>query len=237
MSEHTALLQRGALVAQDPASFEQISELEEHERDALRNEVLHKWRQPFALYLTVILCSVGAAVQGWDQTGSNGANLSWPTAFGVPDIGEGKTDWNVWIVGVVNAGPYLASAGLGCWLSDPLNNFFGRRGTIFFSAVFCLLSVIGSAVSQNWQQLFVTRLLLGIGMGAKASVIPIYSAENVPAAVRGGLVMSWQMWYVFCMGETQRRSDDDPGRPLAFSSATPLIWSSLIPATSRGGSS
>ena len=100
-------------------------------------------------------------------------------------------------MGVVNAGPYLASAGLGCWLSDPLNNLFGRRGTIFFSAVFCLLSVIGSAVSQNWQQLFVTRLLLGVGMGAKASVIPIYSAENVPAAVRGGLVMSWQMWTAF----------------------------------------
>ena len=112
MSEHTALLQRAALVAQDPVSFEQVSELEEHERDALRNEVLHKWRQPLSLYVTVILCSVGAAVQGWDQTGSNGANLSWPRAFGVPDQGEGKTEWNTWIVGVVNAGPYLASAGL-----------------------------------------------------------------------------------------------------------------------------
>ena len=34
-------------------------------------------------------------------------------------------------------------------------------------------------------------------MGAKASVIPIYAAENVPAAIRGGLVMSWQMWTAF----------------------------------------
>ena len=98
MGEHTALLQRGAMVAQNPAGFEQVSELEEHEREALRNEVLHKWRQPAALYVTVILCSVGAAVQGWDQTGSNGANLSWPVAFGVPDTGPNKTDWNVWIV-------------------------------------------------------------------------------------------------------------------------------------------
>lgn len=30
-------------------------------------------------------------------------------------------------------------------------------------------------------------------MGAKASTVPIFCAENSPAAVRGGLVMCWQM--------------------------------------------
>ncbi|KAK5134066.1 hypothetical protein LTR08_006956 [Meristemomyces frigidus] len=34
-------------------------------------------------------------------------------------------------------------------------------------------------------------------MGAKASTVPIYAAENVPALIRGGLVMSWQMWTAF----------------------------------------
>ncbi|CAF9937205.1 MAG: hypothetical protein HETSPECPRED_010587 [Heterodermia speciosa] len=204
MEDQIPLLQKGALVAQDPPSFESVEELDEVERDALRNEVLHKWRQPVALYFTVILCSIGAAVQGWDQTGSNGANLSWPQDFNVPDTPpkEGPVpgvdyDYNSWIVGIVNAGPYIASAFIGCWLSDPLNNYFGRRGTIFFAAVFCLLSVIGSGFSQTWPQLFVTRLLLGIGMGAKASVVPIFAAENCPAAIRGGLVMSWQMWTAF----------------------------------------
>ena len=117
MAEHIPLLQKGALVAQDPPAFEQVENLDDIERDALRNEVLHKWRQPFALYFTVILCSVGAAVQGWDQTGSNGANLSWPDAFSVPDSPGNKpavpgVDYskNSWIVGVVNAGPYLGSA-------------------------------------------------------------------------------------------------------------------------------
>ena len=85
----------------------------------------------------------------------------------------------------------------GCWLSDPLNFYFGRRGTIFFSAIFCFFPVIGSAVCQNWEQLFVCRLLLGIGMGSKASTVPIFAAENVPASIRGGLVMCWQMWVAF----------------------------------------
>lgn len=30
-------------------------------------------------------------------------------------------------------------------------------------------------------------------MGSKASTVPIYAAENVPASIRGGLVMSWQV--------------------------------------------
>lgn len=34
-------------------------------------------------------------------------------------------------------------------------------------------------------------------MGSKASTVPIYAAENVPASIRGGLVMSWQMWTAF----------------------------------------
>jgi hypothetical protein len=38
---------------------------------------------------------------------------------------------------------------------------------------------------------------MGIGMGTKASTVPIFAAENCPAVIRGGLVMSWQMWTAF----------------------------------------
>ncbi|KAI9728217.1 MAG: hypothetical protein M1828_004678 [Chrysothrix sp. TS-e1954] len=199
----TDLLKRGALCAQDPAGFENVQGITDDERNALRDEVVHKWRQPKTMLLTVMLCSIGAAVQGWDQEGSNGANLSWPTVFGVPDTpaypGQviPNAQRNEWIVGLVNAGPYIGSALIGCWCSDPLNNYLGRRGTIFVSGIFCLLSVIGSAFTQSWPQFLVCRLLMGIGMGAKASTVPIYAAENVPALIRGGLVMSWQMWTAF----------------------------------------
>lgn len=56
-------LQKGALVARDPADFESVPDLTDTELTALRDEVLHKWRQPRALYFTIILCSIGAAVQ------------------------------------------------------------------------------------------------------------------------------------------------------------------------------
>jgi MFS family permease len=69
----------------------------------------------------------------------------------------------------------------------------GRRGTILISAVFCLLTPIGGAITRSWQQLFITRILMGIGMGLKGATVPIFAAENSPAAIRGALVMSWQM--------------------------------------------
>jgi hypothetical protein len=34
-------------------------------------------------------------------------------------------------------------------------------------------------------------------MGLKEVTVPVFSAEIVPASVRGGLVMSWQIWTAF----------------------------------------
>ncbi|KAI1213678.1 major facilitator superfamily domain-containing protein [Annulohypoxylon truncatum] len=196
LAKYIPLMRKGALVAQNPAAFEDIygpEALDKEEINALRNETEHKWRVPRLLYLTIITCSIGAAVQGWDQEGSNGANLSFPAQFGI----GGQTDHDILLVGLINSAPYIGSALIGCWLSDPLNCHFGRRGTIFISAIFCLLTPIAGALTQNWQQLLVTRILLGVGMGIKASTVPIFAAENSPASIRGALVMSWQLWTAF----------------------------------------
>lgn len=73
----------------------------------------------------------------------------------------------------------------------------GRRGTIFIAAIFSLIAPISSAVTQHWGQLVATRILLGIGMGLKEVTVPVFSAEISPANIRGGLVMSWQVWTAF----------------------------------------
>jgi hypothetical protein len=57
------MLKKGALVAQNPTNFEQIETLDETERDALRTEKARKWHHPLKLYFTIVVCSIGAAVQ------------------------------------------------------------------------------------------------------------------------------------------------------------------------------
>ncbi|RKU43865.1 hypothetical protein DL546_004319 [Coniochaeta pulveracea] len=196
LEEHIPILRKGALVAQNPNDYESFhgaEKLDPTEIQVLQDEVQYKWRVPRLLYLTIITCSIGAAVQGWDQTGSNGANISFPHVFGI----GGTSDHDVFLVGLINSAPYLGSAFIGCWCADPLNYYFGRRGAIFISAHFCFWPVIGSAFAQTWGQLLACRILMGIGMGCKGSSVPIFAAENSPAAIRGALVMSWQLWTAF----------------------------------------
>ncbi|KIM99730.1 hypothetical protein OIDMADRAFT_42746 [Oidiodendron maius Zn] len=177
LADHVSTLQKGALVAQRPHGFVSILELDERDRE-----------QPKALYFTIIMTSIGAAVQGWDKTGSNGANLIFPQAFGILSTGPvckaaGNCYKNSWITGFVNACPYIAIATISSWASDPVNNLLGRRGALFVAGIISLLAPIGAC-----------RLILGIGMGLKEVAAPVFSAENSPASIRGGLVMSWQMW-------------------------------------------
>lgn len=172
--DHLELFQRAAKVARNPGSANTLSALRPEERNILQNEHKQLWKQPWKLYLTLITCSMGAIVQGWSQTGINGANTSFGAELKFPaEDGTVKYDW---IFGLVNSATYFAAALIGCLFVDPLNDFLkgGRRGTIFISAIFSFISPIGSAVCRTWYQLLVTRILLGIGMGLKASTIPIY---------------------------------------------------------------
>jgi MFS family permease len=118
------------------------------------------------------------------------------------------------------------------WISDPINNILGRRGTIFLGAIFSLLAPIGSACTQHWGQLVATRILLGLGMGLKEVTVPVFSAENSPANIRGGLVMSWQVWTAFgiFLGTCANLAVKDVGRIAwrlqlgsAFLPAVPLV--------------
>ncbi|KAK2600649.1 hypothetical protein N8I77_010169 [Diaporthe amygdali] len=191
LSEHASLFSRAALVARDPDKFDTVSELEEAERTALAYEKAHKWHGPKMLWYSIGLCAIGAATQGWDQTGSNGANLSFPKEFGINEKGRDE-----WIVGVINAIIFLTAGLIGAFIVDPLNKYFGRRGEIFITACCLTATPIGSGFAKSWQGLFAARFVMGIGIGAKNATVPIYSAEMAPARIRGALVMFWQLWVV-----------------------------------------
>jgi len=191
MADKVALFGRAALVARDPSRFEMLTELEEDERAALIYERDHKWHGPKMLWYSIGLCAIGAATQGWDQTGSNGANLSFPKEFGID--GEGRDEW---IVGIINAIIFLTAGLIGAFIVDPLNKYLGRRGEIFLTAVCLTATPIGSAFAKSWQGLFAARFVMGIGIGAKNATVPIYSAEMAPHRIRGALVMFWQLWVV-----------------------------------------
>jgi sugar porter (SP) family MFS transporter len=191
LEEYAGLFGRGALVARDMDRFDFIDVLSAEEKEALQYEKDHKWHGSKMLWYSIGLCAVGAATQGWDQTGSNGANLAFPQEFGID-----KTARDEWLVGVINAIIFLTAGLIGAFIVDPLNHYLGRRGEIFVTAACLVATPIASGFSRNWQDLLAARFIMGIGIGAKNATVPIYSAEMAPARIRGALVMFWQLWVV-----------------------------------------
>ncbi|KAH8107850.1 MFS sugar transporter [Cristinia sonorae] len=190
------VFRRAALVAQDPLAFESIDDLTEDDKAILRREITHRWSQPWQLYYLVILCSLAAAVQGMDESVINGANLFFAPQFGLDQHGANASR-NQWLLGLVNSAPYLCCGLISCWLTAPLNKYLGRRGTIFVTAFFSFATCIWQGATNSWQHLFVARFILGFGIGPKSTTVPVYAAECAPPAIRGALVMMWQMWTAF----------------------------------------
>lgn len=196
----------GALLAQDPNRHAEIQGFNEEERQVLAREITSRWSQPKLLYLVIVLCSTCAAVQGMgeyspilkksdqgfrltkspDETVVNGAQIFYSKQFG---IGDKTSDRDSWLLGLVNSAPYLCCAFVGCWLTIPFNNWFGRRGTIFLTCCFSALACFWQAFTNTWWHMFIARFALGLGIGPKSATVPIYAAECTPPQIRGALVM------------------------------------------------
>ncbi len=52
-----------ALIQKDPAKYDSVRPLDEEELEALGNESIKRFKHPRELYWTIVLCSVGAALQ------------------------------------------------------------------------------------------------------------------------------------------------------------------------------
>ena len=81
------------------------------------------WGQPKDLRETIITLCIAAVVQGWNQTATNGANLTWWQDLGQHDFSGdidacAPKDKQAWIFALINAATYLAASLVGCWISD-----------------------------------------------------------------------------------------------------------------------
>ncbi|KXJ89738.1 and other transporter-domain-containing protein [Microdochium bolleyi] len=159
------------------------------ERDSLFSQ-----KSMLSVFLSVTLA---AFLQGFVQSSINGASL-YSTYFihGTSDASE--TGRASWILGAVNAAPFLAAAFIGCWMSLPSNDLLGRKGSMAFAAVLIMLSSIASAWCSSWEALLAARIVNGIaGMGIKAVSTPILASETVIGYWRGTFILAWQLWVAF----------------------------------------
>ncbi|KAI9713238.1 MAG: hypothetical protein M1820_001224 [Bogoriella megaspora] len=164
-------------------------------RSLQKEEASHFKDQTKTLNVILLTCCVGGIVQGWSQAGMAGANLSWPCELpgniGNKDSGSCRPQ-RLWVFNGVNAATYFSGC-FSVWLSDLLNDkFYGRRGALMIAATFTFCGSIWSGYAYTWRQLLGARLILGIGYGAKVSVVTIFESEVAPSKRRGRVLVSWQ---------------------------------------------
>ncbi|KAK0674591.1 putative symporter [Cercophora samala] len=216
----------GAVIASNQTDYSAIPELTDREREVLERETTHKWSNPRMLYWVIAICSLCAAVQGMDETVVNGAQIFYKEAFGIAD--------DTWLIGLTNGAPYLCCAIVGCWVTEPMNKRFGRRGTIFISCAISALACFWQAFTNTWYHMFIARFFLGFGIGPKSATTPIFAAECSPPKLRGALVMQWQMWTAFgimigYVADLAFYPVPDRGIPLGLNWRL-MMGSALIPA-------
>lgn len=186
------VLIRGGDLARSEELFIAEDNSSEVELAALGKEkVTRFWEENKELRIILLTCFIGSVVQGWVEGAIVGANHGWPGAFGLnidsdgPDHPQGST-LDGWKFGAVNSIVYFAASTAGAFLCDPLTEIFvGRRGALFVAGLMTFAASIGSAYTHSWRALFGCRFLLGMGMGAKSSVVPVYESEVSPARLRG----------------------------------------------------
>ncbi|KFY63654.1 hypothetical protein V497_01939 [Pseudogymnoascus sp. VKM F-4516 (FW-969)] len=83
---------------------------------------------------------------------------------------------------------YTAGGAIGCLLSAPLGNRYGRRGTIQIGAVIAAIGTTIQTAAVNTAMLIVGRLIAGLAIGIIYFAIPQFQSEIAPASHRGFFV-------------------------------------------------
>ena len=100
----------------------------------------------------------------------------------------------------------LIPASIFSLVAGPLSNKISRTYTIAIGgAVFAVGSAI-AASSSTLPQFFVGRCLAGVGEGLFLSTITVYTCEIVPAAVRGRLSCTTQLFVTFGIASGSSRT-------------------------------
>lgn len=130
-----------------------------------------------------VVAAVGGILFGYDTAVISGTTEVVKSQFGLSTGLEG------WYVGCALIGSII-----GVLVAGMLSDFLGRKKTMLISAVLFSISAIGCALSADFTQLVIFRIIGGFGIGIVSIVSPVYISEVSPAEVRGTMVSLYQLF-------------------------------------------
>ena len=135
----------------------------------------------YLVFLSVV-AALGGFLFGYDTAVISGTIAQVTEQFGLDALQQG------WYVGCALIGSII-----GVLFAGILSDKFGRKSTMIFSAILFSTSAIGCAVSTDFNQLVIYRIIGGVGIGVVSIISPLYISEVAVAQYRGRLVSLYQL--------------------------------------------
>ena len=135
----------------------------------------------YLAFLSVV-AALGGFLFGYDTAVISGTIAQVTEQFGLDALQQG------WYVGCALIGSII-----GVLFAGILSDKFGRKSTMILSAILFSTSAIGCAVSTDFNQLVIYRIIGGVGIGVVSIISPLYISEVAVAQYRGRLVSLYQL--------------------------------------------
>ncbi len=134
---------------------------------------------PHTRYLAriTVIATLGGLLFGYDTGVISGALLYMRQDLQLTSLGEAT---------VVSS--LLFGAAFGALLGGKLADALGRKGSLLVCAVLFLVGALGSALAPNVELMVLSRVILGLAVGAASATVPLFLAEMAPADRRGRIV-------------------------------------------------
>jgi sugar porter (SP) family MFS transporter len=124
------------------------------------------------------IAAIGGFLFGYDTGVIGGAMLFMKKDLGLDSHGKQQLTVAILLLGAVT-GALIAG-----WSADRIS----RRRTKMIAGCVYVIGAIGCALAQSYWQILAGRFWLGLAVGCASFVGPMYIAELVPPAIRGGAV-------------------------------------------------
>lgn len=134
-------------------------------------------RQSSRIYLIACIAALGGLLFGYDTGVISGAILYLTQDF---HLTSAQTEFVVSVS--------LIGGVIGALAAGPMNDALGRKKTMGLLASIFLLGALYSSLAPDYLNLVFARIIVGLGFGAIASVVPVYISEVAPTHLRGRLV-------------------------------------------------
>ncbi|MFI6122623.1 sugar porter family MFS transporter [Streptomyces sp. NPDC051064] len=139
-------------------------------------------RQPRQVYAVAAVSALGGLLFGYDTGIISGALLYLREDLGLSSRGQEI------VVSII-----LVGAMIGALCSGRLAGRYGRRRVVLWVAVVFAAGAVGAAVAPGTGSLIAARFMLGLAVGGASNMVPVYIAEVAPAAIRGRLIVVFQL--------------------------------------------